>query len=296
MTTTSAAPAGSAAPTGRNRGTIAMILALLRLYPGRSAAGLGAVFVAGVLDGLGLSMLLSMLSLAAGEAQAEPSLPQRLALDLTRFLGLEPTTLTLLLLAVALIAGKAALQLAANRQIGYTVARIAFDLRVALIRAVVQANWRYYVQQSVGRLSALLGSEAHRAAQGFQHSAEMLALLLGALIYLAIALSISPSAGIAALVAGAVLLLVLSRLIRKARRAARQQTELLQSLLAAIGSRLAAAKPLKAMARERHVETLRADITRQLRRAVRRQVIAKEALAALQEPLIAIMVYIGFFL
>ncbi|MPZ44805.1 MAG: ATP-binding cassette domain-containing protein [Betaproteobacteria bacterium] len=280
----------------RSRGTIAMIGAVLRLYPGRSAAGLGAVFLAGLLDGLGLSMLLSMLSLAAGDVQADPSLPQRIALGVTELLHVQATPLNLLGLAVLLIACKAALTLVANRQVGYTVARIASDLRLALIRAVINANWRYYVQQSVGRLSASIGSEAQRAAEAFQHTAQVLALALNALIYLAIALSISLPAGIASFVAGAVLLLALSRLIRKSRRASRHQTELFKSLLGAVGSRLAAAKPLKAMARESHVEALLSDLTRQLRRALRRQVVAKEALSALQEPLLAIMVCIGFYL
>ena len=287
----------SASATGtRSRGTIAMIVALLRRYPGRSAAGLGAVLVAGLLDGLGLSMLLSMLSLATNAAQSDPSLPQRIALGAAAFLRIEPTPLNLLVLAVLLISCKAALSLLANRQIGFTVARIASDLRLALIRAVINANWRYYVQQSVGRLSASIGSEAQRGAEAFQHTAATLALLTNALIYLAIALSISLPAGIAAFVAGSVLLLLLSRLIRKSRRASRQQVALFKSLLGAVGSRLAAAKPLKAMAREDHVEALLSDITRQLRRALRRQVIAKEALSALQEPLIAIMVCVGFFL
>jgi ATP-binding cassette subfamily C protein len=280
----------------RRGGTVAMIRALARLYPGRTAAGLGAVFAAGLLDGLGLSMLLSMLSMAAGESQGDPSLPQRIALAVAGFLRVQPTPLNLLMLAVALIVGKAALTLIANRQVGYTVARIASDFRLTLIRAVVNANWRYYVQQSVGRLSASIGAEAQRAAEAFQHTAEMAALALNALIYLAIALSISVPAGTAAFVAGSVLLLALSRLIRKSRRASRHQVELFKSLLGAVGSRLAAAKPLKAMARENHVEALLADITRQLRRALRRQVIAKEALSALQEPLLAIMVCIGFFL
>jgi ATP-binding cassette subfamily C protein len=284
-----------AAASHRSRGTLAMIRALLCLYPGRSAAGLGAVFLAGLLDGLGLSMLLSMLSLAAGETQGDPSLPQRVALGVTEFLHVAPTPFNLLVLAVLLIACKAALTLLANRQVGYTVARIASDLRLALIRAVVNANWRYYMQQSVGRLSASIGAEAQRGAEAFQHTAEMLALALNALIYLAIALSISVPAGIAAFLAGTVLLLALSRLIRKSRRASRHQTELFKSLLGAVGSRLAAAKPLKAMAREDHVEALLSDITRQLRRALRRQVVAKEALSALQEPLLAIMVCVGFF-
>jgi len=284
------------ADAARMRGTVPMIGALLRLYPGRSAAGFGAVFLAGVLDGLGLSMLLSMLSLAAGTAKGDPSLPERVALGVTKFLHIEPTPLNLVLLAVVLISCKAALTLLANRQVGYTVARIAADLRLALIRAVVSANWRYYVRQSIGRLSTSMASEAQRGAEAFQHTAEMAALLLNALIYLAIALSISLHAGIAAILAGSLLLLVLNRLIRKSRRASRQQTELLKSLLGALGSRLTAAKALKAMARESHVEALLADITLRLRRALRRQVVAKEALSALQEPLVAIMVCIGFFL
>ena len=237
-----------------------------------------------------------MLTLVAGTEEGEPSLPQRVALGVTEFLGLEPTAVNLLVLATLLIAGKAALTLAANRQVGYTVARIASDLRLALIRAIVNANWRYYVQQSVGRLSTSVASEAQRAADAFQHSAETAALLLNAIIYLAIALSISLPAGLAALAAGAFLVVALGRLIRKSRRASRQQTELLKSLLGAMGSRLAAAKSLKAMAREGHVEALLSDQTRALRKALRRQVIAKEALSALQEPLVAIMVCVGFFL
>ena len=288
----SAPPA--ARPSGP-QGAMPMIAALVRAYPGRSVAALAAVFAAGLLDGLGLSMLLSMLTLAGGSGSGAPSLPQRVALSVTHALGLQATPLTLLALATGLISAKAALTLLANRQVGYTVARIASDLRLALIRAVVNANWRYYAQQSVGRLSTSVASEAQRAADAFQFSAETAALLLNAVIYLAIALSISLPAGLAAIGAGALLLVSLNRLIRRSRRASRHQTELLKSLLSAMASRMVAAKPLKAMAREGHVEALLSDQTRQLRRALRTQVVAKEALAALQEPLLAIMVCIGFF-
>jgi ATP-binding cassette subfamily C protein len=276
-------------------GVIRMIGALVRTYPGRSALGLSAVLLAGLLDGLGLSMLLSMLSLAAGNAHGNPSLPQRIALKVTGLFGLDATPLNLLILATLLISAKAGLTLLANRQVGYTVARITSDLRLALIRALFNANWRHYLQQSLGRLSNSIASEAQRASEAFQHSAEMAALLLNALIYLGVALSISLPAGLAAIGAGALLLVLLQSLIRKSRRAGQRQTELLRSLLGAISGRLSAAKALKAMAREGHVEALLSDQTRQLRRARRHQVIAKEALAALQEPLIAIMVGVGFF-
>ena len=281
----------------RDRGALPMIAAYVRAYRGRSAAAVAAVLVAGLMDGLGLSMLLSMLSLATRtDANAALSLPERVAMRVVDVLGLPATAPVLLTLAVVLIACKAALSLLANRQVGYAVAHIATDLRLALVHAVMAARWRHYLQQSAGRLGNAVATEAQRASEAFQYAVEMAALLLNSLIYLGIALSISWQAGVAAGIAGGVLLVALQSLIRNSRRAGQQQTELLKSLLSAIGRQLAAAKPLKAMAREGHIDALIADQTRRLMRAIRRQVISKEALMALQEPLLAILVAIGFFL
>lgn len=280
----------------QSRGAFPMLIAFVRAYPGRSAAAMLSVFVAGLLDGLGMSMLLSMLSLATGQSKKDPSLPERFALNVADFFHVAPTAPNLLGLAILLISLKAAMSLFANRQVGYTVAYIATELRLALIRAVLKSNWRHYLQQSVGRLSNAVATEAQRAADAFQNGAEMAAMFLNALIYLGVALSISIEAGVVAGGAGLVLLLLMSRLIRGARRAGQHQTDLLSSLLAVISGQLSAAKPLKAMAREEHVDALLSDQTRKLKGALRRQVISKEALTALQEPLLAMMVGAGFFM
>lgn len=281
-----------------SRGALPMLAAFTRAYPLRSITAMIAVFVAGLLDGLGLSMLLSMLSLASGDGHPKgpPALPERVALKLADFFHVQPTALNLLLLAITLIALKAGLALLANRQVGYTVAHIATDLRLALIRAVMGARWSYYLQHSVGRLSNAVATEAQRASEGFQSGAEMMAMVLNATIYLVIALTISIEAGIATGIAGGALLLLMRRLISSSRRAGQHQTALLGTMLAVITGQLSAAKPLKAMAREDHVDALLADQTRKLKRALRRQVISKEALTALQDPLLAIIVGAGFFL
>lgn len=277
------------------RGAWLMMLAFVRGYPGRAAAALSMVFVAGLLDGLGLSMLLSMLTLATGDHKGDPSLPEKVALQVAEFFGLQPSAPNLLALAILLISLKAAMALLANRQVGYTVAYIATDLRLTLIRAVLGARWSHYLQQSVGRLSNAMASEAQRGADAFQCATEMMAMMLNSMIYLVIAMSISMQAGMAAIVAGSVLLLLLSRLIRVSRRAGQHQTVLLRSLVSVISGQFSAAKPLKAMAREQHVDALLSDQTRKLKKALRQQVISREALVALQEPLLAIMVGIGFF-
>ncbi len=276
-------------------GALKMLLAFVRSYPARSSLALIALLFAGLLDGLGLSTLLSMLSLAT-ESEGDPSLPEQIALDVVGLLGVEPTPLALLLLATALISTKAILVLLANRQVGYTVAHVATDLRLALLRAVMASRWRYYLSQPVGRLSNSVATEAQRASEGFRDGAMMAAMLINGVIYFAIALMISWQASVAAMLAGGVMLLGLHGLVRAAGAAGRSQTKLQKSLLSVMTDQLGAVKPLKAMAREEHLDGLLARQTEQLKVALRREVFNKEALSALQEPLLAILVGIGFFI
>ncbi len=271
-----------------------MLVSFVRAYPGRTSLALLALIIAGVLDGLGLSLLLSMLNLATG-ATEDPSMPEQVALDIVESLGLEPTTVSLLVLGVAMIGVKAMIVLLANRQVGYTVAHVATDLRLKLIQAVMNSRWRYYLAQPVGRLSNAVATEAHRASEGFFHGAVMATQTISALIYAGLALLISWQASLIALLFGGGLLGILHFLVRIAGRAGRDQTGLLKSLLSVMTDQLGAVKPLKAMAREQHVDRLMSSQTRDLKKALKSQVIAKAGLTALQEPLLAILVGVGFF-
>ena len=280
----------------QRRGAFRMLGVFVRTYPGRSTVALVSVFVASLFEGLGMSMLLSMLSLAGGPSSSPPSKPQQIALDVVSGIGITPTALHLLFVAIVLIAMRGAMSLFANRQVGYTVAHIATDLRLTLIRAMMGARWSHYLQQSVGGLSNAVATEAQRASEAFQLGAEMAATVLSSIVYLAVAFSISWQAGVAATFAGTALLLTMRALIRSSRHAGEHQTELQKSLLTLISAQFAAAKPLKAMAREDHVDALLTDQTQQLERALRKQVVSKEALSAMQEPMLAIMVGAGFYL
>jgi ATP-binding cassette, subfamily C, bacterial len=278
------------------RGTMRMLGVFVRTYPGRSSLALVAVFIASLFEGLGMSMLLSMLAVSTGTPGVKPSPPQQFAMSLVEKVGISPTALNLLLVAIVLIAMRGMMSLIANRQVGYTVAHIATDLRLTLIRATLGARWQHYLDQSVGGFSNAIATEAQRASEAFQLGAEMAAMVLSSMVYLFVAFSISAEAGIAASIAGTILLLTMRALIRKSRRAGQQQTDLQKSLLTLIGAQFAAAKPLKAMAREDHVDALLADQSKLLERALRKQVISKEALTAMQEPMLAIMVGAGFYL
>lgn len=271
-----------------------MLGRFVRRYPGRSGGALGAVFLASLLEGAGMAMLLSMLSMATDES-GEPTAPQRVAMAALENIGINPTTTNLLLAAIVLIGLRAVMSLVANRQVGYTVAHIATDLRLTLIRSTMRARWQHYLDQSVGGLSNSVATEAQRASETFQLGAEMAAMALTSVVYLVVAFSISVEAGIGAAVAGGLLVGTLRILIRKSRKAGVRQTELQKSLLTLINAQFTAAKPLKAMAREDHVDALLTGETQLLERALRKQVISKGALTAFQEPMLAILVGIGFY-
>ncbi|HMA98890.1 MAG TPA: ATP-binding cassette domain-containing protein [Wenzhouxiangella sp.] len=279
---------------GQDQGALRMLWTFARAYPGRTSLALLALVVAGLLDGLGLSLLLSMLNLATGE-EADPSLPEQVALGVVEQLGLEPSLVTLLTLGIGMIAIKAAIVLLANRQVGYTVAHVATDLRLNLIRAVMGSRWRYYLAQPVGKLSNAMATEAHRASEGFFQGAIMATQFINALIYASLALLISWQASLIALLVGGFLLGLLHFLVRMAGGAGRHQTGLLKSLLSAMTDQLGAVKPLKAMGREDHVDGMLSNQTRDLKRALKNQVFAKAALLALQEPMLAILIGLGFF-
>ena len=286
------------------RGAGSMLAALFRRYPARSAVVLVALLIASLLDGLGLSTLLSMISLtsqvnddsaATLDDTADPSLPERLIESGFAALGVEPTLPWLLGLGIALVLAKTVAVLLANRQVGYAVAQVATDLRLDLVRAVVASRWRYYLSKSVGSLANAMATEAQRASEGYLQGAIMAAQLITAVVYLGLALMISWPVTLGALVLAALVLGSLNLLVRTAGRAGRRQTGLLKHILAVMTDQLAAIKPLKAMGREDRVDTLISAQTQALNRSLRKQVFSKEAMKALQEALLVVLAAIGLF-
>jgi len=276
-------------------------------YPWRTALVLVALLLAGLVEGIGLSTMLPLLSIAADSAGQEGggSLAQAATeqggvgatvVDLMGSLGISPTIGSLLLVVLAGVFLKSLLVLFAHKHVGYTVARVATDLRLALVRALLATRWDYYMRQSVGSLANAVATEAYRASQAYLYGARVAALAIQSAVYVAIAFTVSWPATVISLTAGAVLLYILSYLVQMSRRAGNRQTRVLKSLLARLTDSLLAVKPLKAMAREDLVGPLLERETRRLNRALEREVFSKQALRAAQEPMFAALAGLGLYL
>ena len=271
-----------------------LFAAFSRAYPAQSALVLGALVLASLFEGVGLTTLLPLLSARGGDGAATTGLPAAVT-RLLAFFGLTPTVGVLLVIVVVGMVLKSVLVLAANKQVGYTVARVATDLRLDFIRSLLSARWEYYLRQPVGALSNSLATEATRGAESYLYGATVIALGIQATVYSIVALLISWRATLIALAAGVVFILILNRLVHASRRAGAKQTKLLRSLLARLADNLQSVKPLKAMARENLANVLLEGDTTQLNRALQKDVFSKEALRALQEPMLAILIATGLY-
>lgn len=269
------------------------VLAFIRAYPGQTALVLTALIVAGLVEGVSVTALLPALGAAIGrERGVEPS-SEGLAVDVVARLGFEPSFTTLLAVLVVGITLTSAIGLVARRQVGYTVAQVATDLRLDLLRALVAARWEYFLRQPVGRLTNAITIEAGGASQAYLYAATMTAASIQALAYTAVALAVSWQATLAYVGVAAVIAVLLHRLVQVARKAGKRQTKLLSRMNAGLVDTLQSVKPLKAMAREDLADGVFAAQTVDLNHAQRRQVISKEGRKAVQQPLSAIMVAAG---
>ncbi len=286
-----------------------LLFKFFRAYPWQSALMLFALLLAGIAEGISLSALLPLLSIALDQGGAEDASGEfrdgvedegmdleAMVREFLASVGISPTLGALLTIVVVGIIVKNLLVLLARKQIGYTAAQVTTDLRLALLRAVLDSRWEYFLRQPAGRMANAMTTESMRAADAYVYGTTMIARMIEALVYISIALMVSWHATVAALLAGGIVLVVTYALVRMAKRAGKRQTKLLVSLISRLTDTLQSVKPLKAMGREELADNVLASETRRLNKALQKEVLSKAALMAIQEPLFVILVSIGIYI
>ncbi len=279
-----------------------LLLVFGRTYPRHTAVMLACQILAALAEGLALSALLPLFAMlgggdsTAGMPGGSTEASAKLGQIITEWLavmGVEPSPPAFLVVVFAGLVLKALLILLAQRQVGYTVAHVATDLRVQLVRALMRARWDYFVKQPVGVLANAFATEAFRASQAYLFGTMMAALAIQAAVYTAIAFFVSLEMALASVVVGTFAVFAMSRLIGMTRKAGNRQTVLMKALLSRLTDMLYALKPLKAMGREDAVGPLLESETESLNHALQREVFSREALRAMQELVIASTVIVG---
>jgi len=255
----------------------------------------GSLFFASVFEAFGLTALLPLLARVGEDAARQPSALSRFMERALGAIGLTPSVGVILAIVVITVSLKCVLMMFANKQVGYTVAHVATDLRLSFIRSLLSARWEYYLRQPVGALANSLSNEAGAAASAYLSAATLISLVAQTTVYSVIAMFISWQATLVALTAGTVCVYLLNRFVRVSRRAATKERRLLRSLLVRLADSMQSLKPLKAMARENLANAMLQADTKRLNRAAQRDIVSRESLRALQEPMLTILAAAGLY-
>jgi len=273
------------------------LLHFFRAYPGRSVVMMALLTVAGLAEGVGVISLLPLLEIANLSTEgAELSGAARAVETALAAVGIPLSVGSLLVLIALAMSAKALLLWAAMRQVGYTVAEVMTDLRMALLRALLAARWRYFTSQSTGRFANAMSGETTRAAAAYREGCVLVAGVVQVGVYLAAAFVIAWELALGAIIAGGAFIYFLRGFIQASRSAGNDQTDLMRSLIERLTDAVRGMKPIKAMGREGHLRPLLERETEGLNQAMRKSVLASESLRLFHEPALVLLISVGLFL
>jgi ATP-binding cassette subfamily C protein len=253
------------------------------------------LMLGGIAQGLGLATLVPLLHVASGGLENTDSPIVPIVVDTLAVFGLNPNFETLLLVVVGGMVFKAGLVILAMTYVGYAVAEVATDLRRRLIDALLAVRWSYFVRQPLGSIANAISLEAQRSSNAYAMVAQVLSHTVLSFFYIAVAFLISWRIALVAIALGFVMAAIMTLLVRVSQRAGGKQTRHTRELLTNVSDMLVGIKPLKAMARQGRFARLFETQILQLKKALRRQHISRQALKNLEEPLIAVCLGAGFF-
>lgn len=199
-------------------------------------------------EGLGIATLMPLIMVATHGEHSNTHFGRAFESAL-QTIGLSaevPVLIGLMILAISL---KAGLLLIAMRHVGALVAKSTTQLRLALIHAELNTEWKHFARQRLGRVAHSIGTEPQRGCMAYLHSAHLLADVTQCAAYLGLALLVSWRLAILALLMGSAALFLLHLPVRRAKWAAREQSGLMSSLNGLLVDTFAGIKPLKVTAK-----------------------------------------------
>lgn len=276
------------------RESIACFRYFARRYPQRTLITIACLVLSGVAEGLSITLFVPLLHQITG-ANASAGRVGEWLFSFFAEVGFELTLPRLLVCIVVGLTLKGVLFWAAMNQVGFTIARVATDLRLELMRALTQARWSYFIDQPVGQFANAIASESLKASGAYQSAAYVIACSMQLGVYTVLALLLSWQTALAGALTGLVFLAIMYRMIAITRIAGKRQVALMKSVTGRIVDMLGGLKPVKAMAREMSMLQYLETEAESLNVAQRTEVRATATVAAAQEPVMTAVMVLGLY-
>jgi len=250
---------------------------------------------ASVAQGFGVASLVPLISMVSNGDHTS-SLAGRTVVDTLQSIGLPPTLEILLLVVVIAVLLKAALTVLAMVYVSRAVANVGNTLREELIAALLKARWAYFTSKPTGTLVNGVGLESTMSGLLYLMVSRYISNAIQTFINISVAFAVSWQLASISVLLGGVVVLSMHTFVRMADKAGRRNIKRSRELVTRLSDAIIGIKPLKAMAREEEFGRLFTRKIEQIRSAVRWEMISKNLLNNLQEPLLMIMMATGFYI
>ena len=249
--------------------------------------------VSSLTEGIGIVTIIAALGLFL-EPEASSSSPAiNFLLESLRKIGIEPSLVSMLVVALAAISIRFVFLTLSQSYAAYVRGKIEERERRNLIETVTKARWEFFISVPVGRFSNALNQEAGQISGVYSGLINLSALLLNVAVYYGAALALSWELALGALVASSLVLFLFKKFISISKRAGKHQASAYEQMSARFVDGLAGIKSLKAMGLDFLLGGVIGRQVSKLRTAQLRAQIAKLFVRNATEPLSAAVIVSG---
>ena len=253
------------------------------------------LFAASFFELFGLMMIIPLIAAAAGARETKAGLMSVIHGALGA-VGIPFDPSILVVLIVLALSLKALLSVAVTGYVSEIVAQLGCDMQTKLVRALLQAEWSFFIRQPLGRLTHAAGPEAVAAGEVFLGAANIVSHFLQGALFLGACAWLSWKLTIAGAVVGVLMLASQRRLIRSRRRAARAHRAQMRRLAAHFTDAMIGIKPLRAMGRTQRLSALFEADAKAAWQTLKTKLVSAENITEIQEPFIGMAIALTFFL
>ena len=276
---------------------VRLLAHIWRLFRLRVVALLAFTVLAGLLDGLGMALLLPLLNLVGVDSVGNQAVVGSIDRAL-RFVGLQPNLEIVLGAILVLFVLQGGIVLIQGHMIAAIESAYVSYWRETLLRHLLSASWLYFSKSRSGSLVYLTITEAERIGRAFFLTIQLMAVLVVAVAYIAIALAVSWSFTLSLLASLSLLAAILFRFsATSSYRAGRDYARHLDDLQAVLTDFMTGAKLIKATAAEpfvlEKVRPIHAGIERTYFSGVIIPYVLKAVLELSAIVLFCVLIYVG---
>ncbi len=183
------------------------------------------LILGGLAEAIGIGTLLPLVTTILNPGNGASSVFETAVQTVFATINIAPTFVNMIIMIVSIMFVRSILLFTAMSYAGLTGARISIYFRRKIIRAIFAAKWRFYANQSTGRLATTLGNDASRAGDAYITFATAAACSVQILAYAAVALFINWRVAVAGILGGLLIALASNKLVRIAKSSGFKMTD-----------------------------------------------------------------------